>query len=232
MCGRYSIGKSKNEIERRFEAEMLKPFEPRYNLAPTQLAPVISSDSKNGFSHFYWGTTPEFSKNRPVSERLIHARAETVGEKAAFKVPFQRKRCLIPADGFYKWKTIGKKTRVPYRFTIFDDRLFAFAGLWDEYENENGEINHTFLLLTTSSNPLVSEIGDRMPVILSPENEKKWLDTHTSPKDLLQMLQPYQEEPMISYTVSPMVNQTTIDSPTLIKKTSPMDQFGNYTLFG
>ncbi|MEX2595043.1 MAG: SOS response-associated peptidase [Anditalea sp.] len=232
MCGRYTIGKSRRELETRFKAEMLQHFEPRFNLAPTQLAPVITSDSQKGFSHFYWGTTPEFAKNKPVSEKLINARAETVAEKAAYKGSFKRKRCLIPADGFYEWKTIGKKTRVPYRFTLLDDSLFAFAGLWDEYENEKGEINHTFLILTTSPNPQVAQVGDCMPVILTPQNEKKWLDKNTSQEDLLQMLNPYQEDQMISYTVSPLVNQVTNDSSSLIRKTSPMDQFGNYTLFG
>lgn len=232
MCERYSLGKTKKELEERFEAELLEPFQPRYNIGPTQLVPVITNESKNGFSHFYWGTTPHFSKNKPVSPRLVHARSESLSEKAAYKNAFQFKRCLIPADGFYLWKSIGRKTKTPYRFTLLDEGIFAFAGLWDEYENDKGGIDHTFLLLTTTSNKKVGEIEERMPLILSRDHEKKWLDRYSSKEELLDMFIPFPEEEMTSYTVSPLVNQIKEDSPAIIRKTFPMDQFGNYTLFG
>ncbi|AMQ57431.1 SOS response-associated peptidase [Algoriphagus sanaruensis] len=232
MCGRYSLSKSKIELEERFQAEMLTDFKPRYNIAPTQLVPVITSDSPKGFSFFYWGITPDFGQNKPVAQKLINARAETIHEKISFKSSFQKRRCLIPADGFYEWKRLGKKTKIPYRFTLRDEETFAFAGIWEEYENVNGESNHTFLILTTSPNEVVDEIHDRMPVILSREEEKKWLDKYTSESDLLEMLNPLAPELMVSYTVSPLVNSVQNDSPGIIRKTSPMDQFGNYTLFG
>ena len=232
MCGRYSLAKTKNELEVRFKAEMLETFSPRYNVAPTQLMPVITSDSPDGFSHFYWGITPEFAKNKPVSQKFINARGETVAEKASFKSAFQKRRCLIPADGFYEWKQLGKKSKIPHRFTLADDKLFAFAGIWEEYENEKGEIKHTFLILTTAPNELVSSIHDRMPVMLTQDAEKTWLSKYASEEELLKVLQPYSLNEMISYPVSPLVNQTANDTPSLLKKTSPMDQFGNYTLFG
>ncbi|MDF2158287.1 SOS response-associated peptidase [Algoriphagus sp. CAU 1675] len=232
MCGRYSLSKSKIELEERFQAEMLADFKPRYNIAPTQLVPVITSQSPKGFSFFYWGITPEFGQNRPVAQKLINAKAETVGEKVSFKNSFQKRRCLIPADGFYEWKRLGKKTKIPYRFTVRDEELFAFAGIWEEFENVNGESQHTFLILTTTPNETVGEIHDRMPVILNKEDEKKWLDSYTSENDLLAMLKPYDAEKMVSYTVSNLVNSVQNDSPALIKKTLPIDQHGNYTLFG
>jgi putative SOS response-associated peptidase YedK len=233
MCGRYSLSKSKIELEERFQAELLADFKPRYNIAPTQLVPVITSDSPNGFSFFYWGITPDFAKNKPVSQKLINARAETVMEKVSFKNAFQKRRCLVPADGFFEWKKLGKKTKIPYRFTLTSEEPFAFAGIWDEFENELGESNHTFLILTTSPNSLVSEIHDRMPVILGREDEKKWLDKYTSLEELLKMLHTHKSDDMLSYTVSPMVNSVANDSPSIIRKTSaPIDQFGNYTLFG
>lgn len=232
MCGRYSLAKTKQELEVRFKAEMLEDFSPRYNVAPTQLMPVITSDSPDGFSHFYWGITPEFAKNKPVSQKFINARAETIAEKASFKSAFQKRRCLIPADGFYEWKQLGKKSKSPHRFIIAGDKAFAFAGLWEEYENEKGEIKHTFLILTTEPNDIVSSIHDRMPVILTREAEKTWLSKYSSETDLLNILKPYDANEMISYPVSPLVNQTSNDNPSLIRKTSPMDQFGNYTLFG
>lgn len=232
MCGRYSLSKSKIELEERFQAEMLPDFKPRYNIAPTQLVPVLTSQSPKGFSFFYWGITPDFGKNKPVAQKLINARAELVNDKISFKSSFEKRRCLIPADGFYEWKKLGKKTKIPYRFTLREDELFAFAGIWEEYETVSGEIQHTFLILTTSPNEIVSEIHDRMPVILNRQMEKKWLDNYTSESELLAMLQPYPSDQMLSYTVSPLVNSVQNDVPSIIRKTSPADQHGNYTLFG
>ncbi len=232
MCGRYSLSKSKIELEERFQAEMLPDFKPRYNVAPTQLVPVITSQSPKGFSFFYWGITPDFGKNKPVAQKLINARAESVNDKVSFKSSFEKRRCLIPADGFYEWKKLGKKTKIPYRFTLKEDELFAFAGIWEEYETVNGEIQHTFLILTTGPNDIVSEIHDRMPVILNRQMEKKWLDNYTSESELLAMLHPYPSDQMLSYTVSPLVNSVENDVPSILRKTSPADQHGNYTLFG
>lgn len=211
---------------------MLADFKPRYNIAPTQLVPVITSESPKGFSFFYWGITPDFGQNKPVSQKLINAKAETIHEKISFKSSFQKRRCLIPADGFFEWKKLGKKTKIPYRFTLRNEETFSFAGIWEEYETVSGESQHTFLILTTKPNELVEEVHDRMPVILSRDQEKKWLDSYTSETELQSMLQPFPVELMVSYTVSPLVNSVQNDSPGILRRTSPMDQFGNYTLFG
>ena len=232
MCGRYSLSKSKIELEERFQAEMLPDFNPRYNIAPTQLVPVITSASPKGFSFFYWGITPDFGKNKPVAQKLINAKAETVDQKISFKSSFQRRRCIIPADGFYEWKKLGKKTKIPYRFTLRDNELFSMAGIWEEYESVSGETQHTFLILTTTPNEVVSEIHDRMPVILTKEAEKKWLDNYSSEEELKKYLAPYTSDQMLSFTVSPLVNSVANDTAAVMRKTSPMDQHGNYTLFG
>jgi putative SOS response-associated peptidase YedK len=232
MCGRYSLSKSKIELEERFQAEMLVDFKPRFNIAPTQLVPVITSDSPKGFSFFYWGITPDFGQNKPVAQKLINARSETITEKISFKGSFQRRRCLIPADGFFEWKKLGKKTKIPYRFTLREDEIFSFAGIWEEYETVSGESQHTFLILTTTPNEVVEEVHDRMPVILKRDQEKKWLDKYSSEEELAKMLLPFPAELMQSYTVSPLVNSVQNDSPGILRRTSPMDQFGNYTLFG
>jgi putative SOS response-associated peptidase YedK len=232
MCGRYSLSKSKIELEERFQAEMLVDFKPRFNIAPTQLVPVITSDSPKGFSFFYWGITPDFGQNKPVAQKLINARSETISEKISFKGSFQRRRCLIPADGFFEWKKLGKKTKIPYRFTLREDEIFSFAGIWEEYETVSGESQHTFLILTTTPNEVVEEVHDRMPVILKRDQEKKWLDKYSSEEELAKMLLPFPSELMQSYTVSPLVNSVQNDSQGILRRTSPMDQFGNYTLFG
>ena len=232
MCGRYSLSKSRIELEERFQAEMLADFKPRFNIAPTQLVPVITSDSPKGFSYFYWGVTPDFGQNRPVAQKLINAKADTIHEKLSTKGSFQKRRCLIPADGFFEWKKLGKKTKIPYRFTLREDDLFAFAGIWEEYETVSGETQHTFMILTTAANEVTEEVHDSMPVILNRGDEKKWLDKYTSESDLLKILKPYPAEMMMSYSVSSLVNSVQNDSPGIIRKISPMDQFGNYTLFG
>jgi putative SOS response-associated peptidase YedK len=232
MCGRYSLSKSKIELEERFQAEMLSDFKPRYNIAPTQLVPVVTSQSPKGFSFFYWGITPEFGRNKPVSQKLINAKAESVHQKITFKSSFKQRRCIIPADGFYEWKKLGKKTSIPHRFTLREGGLFSFAGIWDEYETVDGENQHTFLILTTQPNELVSEVHDRMPVVLTPETEKKWLNNYSSEEELLEILTPFSANEMLSYPVSTLVNSVKNDSQALIRKTDPMDQHGNYTLFG
>jgi putative SOS response-associated peptidase YedK len=232
MCGRYSLSKSKIELEERFQAEMLTDFKPRYNIAPTQLVPVVTSQSPKGFSFFYWGITPEFGRNKPVSQKLINAKAESIHQKMTFKSSFKQRRCIIPADGFYEWKKLGKKTSIPHRFTLREGGLFSFAGIWDEYETVDGENQHTFLILTTEPNELVSEVHDRMPVVLTPETEKKWLNNYSSEEELLEILKPFSANEMLSYPVSTLVNSVKNDSPALIRKTDPMDQHGNYTLFG
>ncbi|KPQ20072.1 MAG: hypothetical protein HLUCCX10_00460 [Algoriphagus marincola HL-49] len=232
MCGRYSLSKSKIELEERFQAEMLTDFKPRYNIAPTQLVPVVTSQSPKGFSFFYWGITPEFGRNKPVSQKLINAKAESVHQKMTFKSSFKQRRCIIPADGFYEWKKLGKKTSIPHRFTLREGGLFSFAGIWDEYETVDGENQHTFLILTTEPNELVSEVHDRMPVVLTQETEKKWLNNYSEEEELLEILKPFSANEMLSYPVSTLVNSVKNDSPALIRKTDPMDQHGNYTLFG
>ncbi|MBD8491263.1 SOS response-associated peptidase [Echinicola sp. CAU 1574] len=232
MCERYSLGKTKQELESRFEAEMLEDFQTRYNIAPTQLVPIITLNSPKGFSHFYWGVTPEFSKNKPVALKFINTKAETVHLKASSKNAFKRRRCIIPADGYFGWKKVGKKTKIPHRFTLPDSEIFSFAGIWEEYENDKGDINHTFQIITVEANEMNQDVSDRMPVIFRREQEKIWLDKFSQEEQLTALLQPFPTEEMISYPVSPMVNQISVDAEFLIKRTGPMDQFGNYTLFG
>jgi putative SOS response-associated peptidase YedK len=232
MCGRYSIASKAEKLAKRFKVDPTDAYKPHYNASPTQLLPVITSDSPDGLSFFYWGMVPAWSNNKSVSQKLINARAETLSEKATFKLAFQRRRCLIPADGFYEWKAIGKKTKVPYRFSLRQEEPFAFAGIWDEFETSDGEIHHTFVIITTQANDLVLPIHDRMPVLLSPEHESVWLNRKASTEDLLKVLNPYDSDLMKSYTVSPEVNNTHNDYEGLLKHVPPADQHGNYTLFG
>ncbi len=231
MCGRYTIIAKAEEIEKRFNVEVPESYAPRYNAAPTQILPVITNESPGGLSFFNWGLIPQWAKNKSISSKLINARSETLAEKASFKNALKQRRCLVISDSFYEWKRSSKKSKIPYRILLNTKELFAFAGLWEAYEDENQHMVHTFTIITTSANSLISKIHDRMPVILDPESEQAWLSSEVSTEHHLSLLKPCPEQNMNHYTISPMVNNVNNDNPQLIIPTPPADQYGNLTLF-
>jgi putative SOS response-associated peptidase YedK len=231
MIDRYSLTASLEKMRERFSADVPDFIKPRYNAAPTQILPVITSDSAQGVSNFYWGTSPEWAKNKAVTEKLVNARAEMILEKPSLRKQLAKNRCIVPADGFYAWKKAGKKTLIPYRFIATDQDLFSFAGLWDEYEDTDGNAFHTFTIITTAPNDLVSSIHDRMPVILDQESEKIWLNPESKEPELLALLKSYPTNMINLYSVSPRIIDAKTDVPSLIIPTPPADQFGNLTLF-
>ena len=231
MIDRYSITASIQLIRERFSADVPDYIQPRYNAAPTQLLPVITSNSPQGISTFYWGTSPQWAKNKTLGEKLINVRAEQIDEKVSLQKALLKNRCIIPADGFYAWKKAGKKTMIPYRFVCKNQPLFSFAGFWDEYEDTDGNEFHTFTIITTSANALVGPIHDRMPVILGKETEATWLSKTSTPDDLKQLLVPYPADEINLYSVSPRIGDTSTDVASLIIPAPPADQHGNLTLF-
>ncbi len=231
MCGRYTIIAKAEEIEKRFNIEVPESYIPRYNAAPTQILSVITNEHPEGLSYFQWGLIPNWAKDKSVSSKLINARAETISEKASFKNAFRQRRCLVIADGFYEWKRSVKKSKIPYRIALKRKELFAFAGLWEEFEDEARNIIHTFTIITTIANRTVSKIHERMPVILERETENIWLNPSTSAEDRANLLKPYSEDKMDLYPVSPLVNSVSNDNTPLIVPTPLADQFGNLTLF-
>lgn len=231
MIERYSITASNEQLAERFSIDVPDYYKPHYNAAPTQLLPIITNDNPEGLSNFYWGTTPEWSKNKTPSEKVINLRAETIMEKPALKRAMMNMRCIIPADGFFSWKKIGKKTMIPHRFVLQKQSLFSIAGIWEEFEDENGTLTHTFMMLTTAPNELVSIVDDRMPLILDKRNESVWLKKDSPESELASLLTPYPGTEMNFYTVSPRISDLTFDAPSLINPTPPADQFGNLTLF-
>ncbi len=231
MIDRYSITASSEKISERFSVEVPEFFKPKYNAAPTQLLPIIRSNAAQGVSTFYWGTSPEWAKNKQLSEKIVNVRAEQIQEKVSLKKMLGKSRCIVPADGFYAWKRTGKRTMVPYRFVVTDQELFSFAALWDEYEDTDGNEFHTFSIITTTPNELVAPIYDRMPVILTKATEKIWMDPATEEQDLMNILTPYPTAGVNLYSVSPRISDSTADVPSLILPTPPADQHGNLTLF-
>ncbi len=231
MCGRYTISVGPQALSERFGVDVPGGYKPRFNAAPTQLLPVITAEQPEGLSFFYWGLIPSWSKNKSISTKLINARAETLAEKASFRTALKTRRCIVPADGFYEWKRVSKKGRVPHWFFLADRTVFSFAGLWEEFENEEGEMMHTFTIITTDANDMLADVHDRMPVILSKKEEKIWLDPQEEIENATSILRPYPAIKMDNHAVSSQVNMVTNDSPLMINPAPAADQFGNYTLF-
>lgn len=231
MIDRYSIAASREQLEKRFDVDVPQHFKPRYNCAPTQLLPVITGSAQKGISTFYWGMHPAFAKQKTLSERIINQRAEQLTEKPALKKILMRHRCIIPADGFFGWRKIGKKTLIPYRFTLSNNSLFSIAGIWSEFENEKDDEVHTFTLITLPANEAVLSVQERMPVIFTPDQERLWLDNQTPEHKLMELLKTYPKEELSSYTVSSGIADTKNDFASLLRPAPASDQHGNLTLF-
>lgn len=231
MCGRYTIIAKAEEIEKRFNVDVPELYTPRYNAAPTQMLPVITNQSPEGVSFFQWGLIPGWAKDKSIGSKLINARSETITTKTSFKNALKHRRCLVLADGFYEWKKATKKSIIPYRIFLNTKELFAFAGLWEEYEDEDQNMVHSFSIITTTANSTLAKIHERMPVILDRDSEKQWLNSDLSPEEQVNLLKPYDEQKIVFHAISPLVNSVSNDSPHLIIPTPPADQFGNLSLF-
>lgn len=218
MCGRYSIIKVE-EIPERFSIEQMSiEFEPSYNVAPTQNVPVIIRTDKNYLKMFKWGLIPSGAKDSSIAHKMINARAETVDVKPSFKYSFKRKRCLILADGFYEWKREGNK-KIPYRITLKDEKVFAFAGLWDSWLATSGHTINSCTIITTIPNEIIKPIHNRMPVILPKNQEEQWLDTSISDVESIKsLLKPLPAELMNVYEISSLINSPRNNNPELIAK--------------
>jgi putative SOS response-associated peptidase YedK len=159
------------------------------------------------------GLIPYWAKDPSIGYKLINARSETVTSKPAFREAFESRCCLIPADGFYEWKRVGK-AKQPFHFGLRDDSLFAFAGLWDRWRDPNGQVLESCSILATTPNALLADMHDRMPVILGPEHYDLWLDPGFRRADVLKkMLNPFDATLMRRYPVSTRVNFVRNDDP-------------------
>ncbi len=229
MIERFSVGVSAGRLASRYKTEE-PTFLPRYNGAPSQLFPVLTNESPQGFSYFYWGVAPQWAKNKSIAERLINVRAEQIIEKPVLAKSLKKYRCVIPADGFYAWKKVGKKIMIPWRFVLPSKELFSMAGIWEEYE-EDGDAFHTFTIITTLAKGLSATVSDRQPLVLSKEDEAIWLKNDTGESELLALLKRANGIDFDGFTVSPQLNSIQFDRPSLLLPVPAADQFGNLTLF-
>ncbi len=225
MCGRYTQHQSTDQIVIRFEVDsVLHETTPRYNIAPTQRAPVVLQarvGSGRVLDAFKWGLIPSWAKDPTIGNRLLNARAETAAEKPSFRSALSRRRCLLPADGYYEWQAVGK-AKQPLYYHFIDTDLFAFAGLWETWNSPEGEAVHSFTILTTEPNSLAAVAHDRMPVILGREDEALWLDPEvTDVNRILHLMRPAEAERMAVYPVSPRVNKPADDDAGLVEPFVP-----------
>lgn len=225
MCGRYTITESPRQLAIRFQAELderLGELPPRYNVAPTQVLPIVRIEDGRRLTPMRWGLVPSWADDPAIGNRLINARGETLATKASFRTAFRKRRCLVPADGFYEWlKSPGGKT--PIRIAPADGGLFAFAGLWERWADPAGDELLTFTIVTTDANEMLKPIHDRMPVILDRAAEGRWLDPDLDPGKLQDLIRPAPPERLIAYPVSKRVNSPRNDDPSLIRRADDGD---------
>jgi putative SOS response-associated peptidase YedK len=221
MCGRFTQHHTEEELLERFEitATLFHPT-PRNNIAPTQFIGAITEQSDGRqLSAFRWGLVPRWAKDTKLAANMINARAETVADKPAFRTPLIRQRCLIPADGWYEWKRSPQGSQ-PYYFRRRDGELFGFAGLWDEWKDpSSGEPLRTCTLITCEANELSAPIHNRMPVIIRPEDEARWLDPGpANALSLVELLRPFSSDQLEVFPVSRAVNSPSLDNSDLIRQ--------------
>ena len=219
MCGRFSFYYDWNETLKYFGIRDSIPAPPpRYNIAPGQgIHAIIQNGSVRKIGELRWGLVPDWAKDESIGYKMINARAGTLNEKPAFKRLIARRRCIIPADGFYEWrKDEGRKQ--PMRITLVSRPLFGFAGLWDTWTRPDGSKLSTCTIITCTSNELMDQIHDRMPVILSREDESTWLDRDASDAEhAMNVLRPYPAEDMQAFLVSNAVGNWRNDTPDLVR---------------
>lgn len=217
MCGRFALQSIPKQILDEFVI-IPPPILPRYNIAPTQKAPVVlvGHDDKPVMDELRWGLIPSWAKDASVGVRAINARAETIAEKPTFRDAFRKRRCLVPASGFYEWRRDGK-TKTPYYFTSREEPV-VFAGLWERW-TDGAETIYSFTIITTEANGMMAPIHDRMPVILQRSDWRTWLDPDCQDRSRLQsLLRPADEDLLESWEVGAYVNNVRHEDAECIAK--------------
>lgn len=219
MCGRFTQQRPTAELAALFDAEpLIDDPGGHFNLAPTQeAAVVVEHDQRRAITAYRWGLIPSWAKDPKLASRLFNARAETVATSGAFRDSFRKRRCIVPADGFYEWRR-DATSRQPFLIHRVDGAPLALAGLWSAWRDPVTEqFRRTFTILTTTPNELIATLHDRMPVILEPRDWDLWLDpTLTDVGELHGLLRPALSEALELYPVRPLVNSVRNDGPELI----------------
>lgn len=222
MCGRYTVTADLDELVEVFDAPPLDGLEldlPRFNIAPTQDAPVVAVGREGRrIAAFRWGLVPHWAGDPSIGNRLINARSETAHEKPAFRDAFAGKRCLVVADGFYEWQRpqSGRGPKQPYWIHDPDERPFAMAGLWEKW-GRGDEPLLSFTILTTRASESLEPIHERMPVLLPEKSWEAWLDRTTDARELKRWLSPAPDDALEARPVSTLVNSPENDTPACVE---------------
>lgn len=220
MCGRYSLTQPIQTLKEHFQAIAVElEHHPRYNIAPSQSVPIVIAKAQGREIHsLRWGLIPSWAKDPSIGSHLINARAETVHEKPSFKSSLRKRRCLVPADGFYEWQVRGQG-KVPQYIRLRTGGLMAFAGLWSEWDG-GSETLRTFTIITTTANRELEPVHARMPVILLPEHYADWMSSDTSSEQVIPLLRPLEEGLLEHYEISKTVNSPKNDGAECIARVS------------
>ena len=217
MCGRYGFTKPEKLKERFHTENSLPDFKPRYNIAPSETLPVVVSTGERRVELMRWGLVPFWAKDEKIGYKMINARAETLSEKPSFRKALTLQRCIVPADGFFEWKRLGRE-KLPYYFFLKNNEVFGFAGLYDVWKDEKGKELKTYTIITTTPNALLEPVHNRMPAILEIRDEDEWLNAdETEPARLIRLLHPYPAGEMEAYPVSSLVNSPSHDTKEVIE---------------
>jgi putative SOS response-associated peptidase YedK len=219
MCGRFALIDPAEQLAMQFDLPAIADLTPRYNIAPTQPVLAVRHAQNSGareWALLRWGLIPSWSKDIAIGSRLINARGETVAEKPSFRAAFKRRRCLIPASGFYEWQKRGSGKQ-PIYITPANGGAFALAGLWESWQGADGSELETCTIVTTTPNELMTPIHNRMPVIVAPEDYDTWLASEPEPSLGLHLIRPYPSELMRVTAVSTYVNNPRHEGPQCVE---------------
>ncbi len=216
MCGRYAFSTPPADVAAHFGLDECAEYRPRFNIPPGTDIPVIrcSPDGRRVLHLLRWGLVPHWAKDPAIGAKLNNARSEGVMQRPAFRDAFRRRRCLIPASGFYEWKTDGRQKQ-PWYFCLKSGEPLAMGGVWESWRAPDGNILRTCAILTTGPNEVMVPVHDRMPVVISPEHWKAWF---AAPADEVQeLLTPCTAERLQAWPVDRRVSRATADDPGLIE---------------
>jgi len=224
MCGRYELHSHPGVIALTFGLAHPPDVHARYNIAPSTEVPIVrvNSDGHRELVRMRWGLVPRWAKDPSIGARMINARGETIADKPSFRMAYRRHRCLLPADGFYEWMATGhgeSARKEPQHIGMADASLFGFAGIYERWRSDDGEVLDTCTIVTTDANALLRPVHDRMPVIVPPEHYARWLDPANA--DVADLIAPYPSEAMRYHPVSPRVNSVRFDDAALIEPVAP-----------
>lgn len=224
MCGRYQLAIDPAQLEVVFAAAVRGEFRPGYNNAPTQTQPVVRhEDGARVIRPMRWGLVPHWAKDPKIGNRMINARSETVADKPAYRSPFKRQRCLVPATGFYEWKRQGK-AKIPHLIRLRESRVFAMAGIWSSWHKGEGDAPlETFSILTTDPRGALDGLHDRMPVIVHPDHWDVWMDPTSERDTLLGLTGAPPADVLEIYPVDPKLNNVRNQGPEVAERAEPAE---------